>query len=185
MIVHTKPDYRRWNEMYYWAKEEAVYLLLGEEPVIPGPDHDSAAGFSNEHKALYDKLEEEIGKGELTEVNGRYISRAAVLEWAQKKNLRLPGELLGDIPLERPTPGQLDRLMDPEEEYHSSEMTAAICVWNEVFLKGWYNTSKSAKKQIVEFLQEYYPAMSKSRHERIATVVMPDILKKGAAAQTS
>lgn len=185
MKVDTKPDYRRWNEMYYWAGEEAVYLLLGEEPLIPGPDHDATAGFSKEHRDLYDKLEQEIANGELTAVNGRYVSRKEVLEWAEKRNLQLPGELFGDIPLERPTFAQLDRLFDPKEKYHAGELAAAVCVWNEMFLKESYNTSKGAKKQIVEFLQEHYPAMSKSRHERIATVVMPDVMKKGAAGQTS
>mgnify|MGYP006428497703 CR=1 FL=1 len=181
MTINTKPDYRRWNEMYYWSREEAVYLLLGEEPVIPGEDHDAAAGFSKEHRTLYDKLEEEIEKGNLTVVNGRYLSRTAVLEWAEKHNLRLPGELLGESPLAPPNYDQLDRLFTPQEKYHAGELAAAVCVWNEMFLKERYNTSKSAKKQIVEFLQEHYPAMSKSRHDRIATVVMPDVLKKGAA----
>lgn len=182
MNINTKPDYKRWNEMYYWAKEEAVYLLLGEEPVIPGPDNDATDGFSKEHRALYDKLEQDIANGELTHVNGRYVSRADVLEWAEKQNLRLPGEILGEVPIERPTYADLDRLFDPEEKYHAGELAAAVCVWNEMFLKERYNTSKSAKKQIVEFLQGHYPAMSKSQHERIATVVMPHVLKKGAVA---
>ena len=185
MTINTKPDYRRWNEMHYWTTEEAVYLLVGEEPRIPGPENDAAAGFSKEQRQLYDKLEQGIANGELAVINGRYVSRTAVVEWAEKQNLRLPGELFGDIPLDRPTSVQLDRLFDQEEKYHAGELAAAVCVWNEMFLKERYNTSKSAKKQIVEFLQEHYPAMSKSRHERIATVVMPDVLKKGAAAQTS
>ena len=171
--------------MYYWTEEEAVYLMLGEEPRIPGPENDAAAGFSKEHRELYERLEQGIANGELAAVNGRYVSRTAVLGWAEKQNLRLPGELFGDIPLDRPTSAQLDRLFDPKEQYHAGELAAAVCVWNEMFLKEYYNTSKSAKKQIVEFLQVHYPAMSKSRHERIATVVMPDVLKKGAAAQTS
>ncbi|MFO7753034.1 MAG: hypothetical protein R6V41_07935 [Desulfobacteraceae bacterium] len=182
MKENAKPDYKRWNEMYYWSKKEAVYLLLGEEPVIPGPANDSSAGFGREHQELYDRLEQSITNSELAAVNDWYVSRAEVVQWAEKQGINLPGEILGNSPLERPTSGELDRMLDPAEKFHSCELTAAVCVWNEMFLKGRYNTSKGAKKQIIEFLEHHYPAMSKSQHDRISTVVMPHVLKKGAAA---
>ena len=69
--------------------------------------------------------------------------------------------------------------LDPEHPHYSSELAAAVGVWDALFEQGEYRIDQAPKQQIVDWLKRQYPDLSEQMRDHITGVVNPH--RKGGA----
>ncbi|MCK9276241.1 MAG: hypothetical protein M0P57_14270 [Syntrophales bacterium] len=104
---------------------------------------------------------------------------SSFLSWVSEKDFKIPVEFSEIFKIEgKITPLGLPS-MTREHTYYSEELEMAVAAWIALYQDGKIKTNRGHKDQIVGWLKEHYPEVSKGAIERVATVVNPN--KKGGA----
>lgn len=115
----------------------------------------------------------------IKDLSNYYFSIKAVESFEKKHPEYMPQ----DAPYVTPQ-GEILPYLDKKHEYFSKELSIAIETWLAIYgTPGGLNPEKKHKKQILPWLENHYPDLSKEAKNRITTMINAD--NRGGAEKTS
>jgi len=88
-------------------------------------------------------------------------------------------------PIEEMHGGEIPPYLDPQHEYYSSTLSAAVRVWIALCHNGGYKPRIPIKKQLVSWLEDHVGELTPTAITNIARIANPDELKKGGDPGTT
>lgn len=179
-LPEVKADFTHWGKMSYWSLEEAIALLLGQNPEFVNWDivRDYIEWpHTSELSLNYAKLRVVVLRAfEMQEITDP-ITPDIFIAWAERKDIKIPEKLQEQITMIKNINNatgteKLETLawngFDENEKTYSKELAIAVKVHAAVS-KNW-KTGSSIKKQISAWLQENHPELRNAEKERIAKI---------------
>jgi len=183
MKIKPIDDHEYWKKRSYWTLEQAVFLLLGFDPDIydpvemtPVPGTKPPKPYDEIHR-LMRLVQDAIRAGELPED----WRPSDFIKWALEEKLPMPYDL-EELKQQGGYSAREIPYLNPQHEYYSLELAAAVDAWTALYSDGGYKNKFSHKSQIEDYLRKRNPQLSDRAIERLATIVNPR--KSGGAPPT-
>lgn len=185
MEAAPTPDWSYWKQLFTVGIESAIYLTLDVNPDLWGKLHDLSYAKNIKDEIIQPKAIEayellklhqervdicashrkSIGGNLPSHGNTKKVYLAKFGAWAKAKGWSLPD----DFPIaENQDDNPLVDYRDSDK--YPEELDIAFQVWRAVAVNG-QGEGVNSKAKITHWLKAYYPTLTKSALERIATVV--------------
>ncbi len=179
-LPEVKADFIHWGKMSYWSLEEAIALLLGQNPKFVNWDivKDYVEWPCTTKLSLdYAKLRVVVLRAfEMQEITDP-IAPDIFIAWAKGKDIKIPEKLQEQMAIIKNINNAIQTKkqetlvwegFDENESTYSKELAIAVKAHNAIS-KNW-KAGSSIKKQISAWLQENHPELLNQEKERIAKI---------------